>query len=123
MTCAAGNGRTMQSSRVVAKLGEAAYRERSRGQPLIAPPRPELRRKERWKRTKAAIGRRQAMNMAARKTPSEVCDWIAGSRTESGCLSGLASTRSGQRKSFQEASTAKTETTPRIGFDIGSTME
>ena len=63
------------------------------------------------------------MNIAARKTPSSVCDWIVGRRTDSGCRSGFVSTSSGQRKSFQDASTAKTETTPRIGFDIGSTTE
>ena len=63
------------------------------------------------------------MNIAARKTPSSVCDWIVGSRTESGCLFGFVSTSSGQRKSFHDASTAKTETTPRIGFDIGSTID
>src|SRR2546423_13907188 len=62
------------------------------------------------------------MNIAARKIPSPVCDWIVGSRTERGCLSGLGSTRSGQRKSFHEASTAKTETTPKIGFESGSTI-
>ena len=62
------------------------------------------------------------MNIAARNTPSSVCDWIVGSRTDSGCLFGSVSTSSGQRKSFQEASTAKTETTPRIGRDIGSTI-
>ena len=62
------------------------------------------------------------MNIAARKTPSSVCDWIVGRRTESGCLFGFVSTSSGQRKSFHDASTAKTETTPRIGRDIGSTI-
>src|SRR5438067_13214748 len=71
---------------------------------------------------KPATGTRHAMNIAARKTPSSVWDWIVGSRTDSGCLFGSASTRSGQRKSFHEASTAKTDTTPRIGFDIGSTI-
>ena len=35
------------------------------------------------------MGTRQAMNIAARKMPSCVCDWIAGRRTESGCRSGL----------------------------------
>ena len=68
------------------------------------------------------IGTRVAMNRAARKTPSSVCGWIDGSRTDSGCLSASLSTSSGQRKSFQDASTANTETTPRIGRDIGSTM-
>ena len=29
------------------------------------------------------------MNSAARKTPSSVCAWIVGSRTDSGCLSGF----------------------------------
>src|ERR1700740_494872 len=62
------------------------------------------------------------MNIAARKTPSSVWDWIDGRRTDSGWMSGFASTSNGQRKSFHEASTAKTETTPRIGFDIGSTI-
>ena len=63
------------------------------------------------------------MNIAARKTPSSVCDWIVGRRTDSGCLSGFVRTSSGQRKSFHEASMANTDTTPRIGFDIGSTIE
>src|SRR5260370_22823629 len=89
----------------------------------MAPPRPEPRRNERWKIRKPAIGTRQAMNIAARKTPSSVCDWIVGRRTESGCLFGSVSTSSGQRKSFQDASTANTETTPRIGRDMGSTTE
>ena len=69
------------------------------------------------------IGTREAMKRAARKTPSPVCDWIVGRRTESGCLSGFVSTSNGQRKSFHDASTANTETTPRIGRDIGSTTE
>src|ERR1700746_188618 len=72
---------------------------------------------------KAAIGTRQAMNIAARKTPTDVCIWIAGKRTESGCLFGFPErTRKGHRKALHEPRTAKTETTPRIGFDIGSTI-
>ena len=59
------------------------------------------------------------MNIAARKTPSSVCAWIVGRRTDSGCLFGSVRTSSGQRKSFHEASSANTETTPRIGRDIG----
>jgi hypothetical protein len=62
------------------------------------------------------------MNIAARKTPSEVCAWIEGSRTESGWRSGFVRTSSGQRKSFQDARIANTDTMPRIGFDIGSTI-
>src|SRR5258706_14100538 len=62
------------------------------------------------------------MNMAARKTPSSVCDWIDGRRTDSGWMSGLARTNSGQRKSFQDARMANTEATPRMGLDIGSTI-
>src|SRR4029077_4996549 len=91
-------------------------------QPLTAPRRPVPRRKERWKRRKPAIGMRQAMNIAARKTPSEVCDSIEGKRTESGCLFGFVRTSRGHRKSFHDASRANIETTPRIGFDIGSTI-
>src|SRR5258708_2355355 len=64
-----------------------------------------------------------AMNIAARKTPSSVCDWIVGRRTESGCLFGSVRTSKGQRKSFHDASSAKTDTTPRIGRDIGKTIE
>ena len=59
---------------------------------------------------KPAIGTRHAMNIAARKTPSSVCDWIEGSRTDSGWMSGFERTSSGQRKSFHDARTAKTET-------------
>jgi hypothetical protein len=36
---------------------------------------------------------------------------------------GSGSTSIGQRKSFQEAMTAKTETTPMIGRDMGSTID
>lgn len=51
---------------------------------MIAPPRPEPRRKERWKIKKPAIGTMQAISIASRKTPSSVWDWIVGSRTERG---------------------------------------
>ena len=63
------------------------------------------------------------MSKAARNTPSSVCGWIEGRRTDSGCSSGWVSTSSGHRKSFHEASTANTDTTPRIGRDIGSTTQ
>ena len=69
------------------------------------------------------MGTSEAIKSAARKTPSDVCDWIVGRRTESGCSSGFVSTSNGQRKSFQDARTANTETTPRIGRDIGRTTE
>ena len=69
------------------------------------------------------IGTRQAMNIAARNTPRSVWPWIVGRRTEIGCLFRSVRTSSGQRKSFHEASTAKIDTTPRIGFDIGSTID
>ena len=55
--------------------------------------------------------------------PLSVVASRAGSRTDSGCRSGLRSTSSGQRKSFHDAMTAKTETTPRIGLLIGSTID
>src|ERR1700751_2312707 len=89
----------------------------------MAPPRPPPRRNERWKTRKPAMGTRHAMNIAARKTPSDVWAWIDGRGTEGGGSFGFGSTSSGQRKSFHDASTAKTETTPRIGFDIGSTID
>ncbi|CPU65826.1 Uncharacterised protein [Mycobacteroides abscessus] len=46
-----------------------------------------------------------------------------GRRTDSGWIAGSLSTSSGQRKSFQAAMTANTETTPTIGRDIGSTTD
>ena len=54
---------------------------------------------------------------AARKTSSSVDCWMVGSRTESGWIAGLGSTRSGQRKSFQDAMVpvyAKFANTPKL---------
>src|SRR5450432_368481 len=39
------------------------------------------------------------------------------------CFDGFVSTRSGHRKSFQTATTAKIDTTPRIGREIGNTTD
>ena len=66
------------------------------------------------------IGTSEAMNSAARKTPSSVCAWIDGRRTESGWMSGLFSTSNGQRKSFHDASTAKTVGTGVILLSVYS---
>jgi LacI family repressor for deo operon, udp, cdd, tsx, nupC, and nupG len=67
---------------------------------------------------------REAISIDARRTPICVCAWIAGSRTESGWRSGLfVRMRNGQRKFFHSARIAKIETTPRIGFESGSTIE
>ena len=55
--------------------------------------------------------------------PRSVVARKVGRRTESGCSSGLVRTRRGQRKSFHEAITAKTETTPRMGLLIGRTID
>ncbi len=64
-----------------------------------------------------------AIASAARNTDNSVCDSTAGRRTESGCLAGSGSTSMGHRKSFHAAMTANTETTPRMGLDIGSTTD
>ena len=85
-------------------------------QPLIAPPRPEPRRNERWKIRKPTMGTRQAMNIAARKTPSSRLRLDRRQPHRQRLLVGLVSTSSGQRKSFHDARMAKTETTPRIGL-------
>ena len=39
------------------------------------------------------------------------------------CFAGLFNTNKGQRKSFHTVTTAKIDTTPRIGRDIGKTPQ
>src|SRR5215475_10923920 len=72
---------------------------------------------------KNTTGMSVAIASDARNTPRSVCDAIAGRRTDSGCLAGSLSTSIGHRKSFQLAMVANTDTTPRIGLDIGRTTD
>src|SRR5258708_2897186 len=64
------------------------------------------------------IGTRHAMNMAARTTPTSVCDWIDGRRADRRWRPGFARTSSGQRKAFHDTHTADPDATPRMGDDV-----
>ncbi|GAB3999467.1 hypothetical protein GCM10029992_28310 [Glycomyces albus] len=90
---------------------------------LMAPPSPAPERNMRWNTRNKAMGIRVEMASAARKTSSSTKRWSAGRRTDSGWRSGSGSTSIGHRKSFQDRMTAKTETTPMIGRDIGRTID
>src|SRR5665811_402695 len=63
--------------------------------PFTAPPRPAPRRNIRWNTAKNTTGRTVEIASAAISTPMSVEPCSDGRRTDSGCRSGLGSTRSG----------------------------